>query len=49
MILSLCCSLDMFTMSGVLTVASIDWIFYASAAFTLVCTVVIVVMRSYFN
>ncbi len=49
MILSLGGSIGMFVMSGVLTVASIDWVFYISAAFTLVCTVVVVAMRSYFD
>jgi len=49
MIMSLGGSLGMFTMSGVLTVASIDWVFYASAAFTLVCTVVIILMKGYFD
>lgn len=49
MMMSLGGSLGMFVMSGVLTVASIDWVFYASAAFTLLCTVVIVLMKNYFD
>lgn len=49
MILSLGGSVGMFVMSGVLAVASIDWVFYVSAGFTLVCTVVVVAMRSYFD
>ncbi|MBT3284391.1 MFS transporter [Candidatus Bathyarchaeota archaeon] len=49
MILSLGGSVGMFVMSGVLTVASIDWVFYISAAFTLVCTVIVVAMKSYFD
>ncbi|MCK5671285.1 MFS transporter, partial [Candidatus Bathyarchaeota archaeon] len=49
MILSLGGSVGMFVMSGVLAVASIAWVFYVSAAFTLVCTVVVVAMRNYFD
>lgn len=49
MILSLGGSIGMFIMSGILAVASIDWVFYASAFFTLICTVILVVMRNYFE
>ncbi len=49
MMMSLGGSIGMFTMSGVLSVASIDWVFYTSAAFTLLCTVVIILMKSYFD
>jgi MFS family permease len=49
MVMSLGGSLGMFAMSAVLSVASIDWVFYYSAAFTLVAGVVIVLMRVYFD
>jgi MFS family permease len=49
MILSLGGSIGMFVMSGVLSIASIDWVFYASAVFTLGCTVLIVMMKGYFE
>jgi len=49
MMMSLGGSIGMFTMSGVLSVASIDWVFYASAVFTLGCTVLIFMMKSYFE
>lgn len=49
MMMSLGGSIGMFLMSGVLAVASIDYVFYASAVFTLLCTVLIVLMKSYFD
>lgn len=49
MMMSLGGSIGMFLMSAVLAVASIDWVFYASAAFTLLCTILIVLMKSYFD
>ncbi len=49
MILSLGGSIGMFVMSGVLSIASIDWVFYTSAVFTLGCTVLIVMMKGYFE
>ena len=49
MMMSLGGSIGMFTMSAVLAVASIDWVFYASAAFTLLSTVVIILMKNYFD
>lgn len=39
----------MFVMSGVLRVTTIDLVFYVSAGFTLVCAVVILLMRGYFG
>lgn len=49
MIMSLGGSIGMFVMSAVLSVASIHWVFYISAAFTLVSTLVIVLLRGYFT
>jgi len=49
MVMSLGGSLGMFAMSAVLSVASIQWVFYISAAFTLVSAVVIILMRGYFD
>jgi MFS family permease len=49
MMMSLGGSIGMFLMSAVLSVASIDYVFYTSAAFTLLCTVLIIHMRSYFE
>ena len=49
MVMSLGGSLGMFAMSAVLSVASIQWVFYISAGFTLVSAVVIVLMRGYFD
>jgi MFS family permease len=49
MMLSLGGSIGMFIMSGVLAVSSIDWVFYASAGFTLLSVVVLVLMKGYFD
>jgi MFS family permease len=49
MIMSLGGSIGMFVMSAVLSVASIQWVFYISSAFTMVSAVVIILMRSYFD
>jgi MFS family permease len=49
MIMSLGGTVGMFTMSGVLSVANIDWVFYTSAGATLLLSLVVVAMRSYFN
>jgi DHA1 family multidrug resistance protein-like MFS transporter len=49
MIMSLGGTVGMFTMSGVLYVASIEWVFYACAAVTLAFSLVIVSMRGYFD
>jgi len=49
MILSLGGTIGMFTMSAVLSVVSIEWVFYASAGFTLLCAIVIILMRGYFD
>ncbi len=45
MMTSLGGTVGMFTMSGVLYVASIEWVFYACAAITLAFSLVIVSMR----
>ncbi|HUV55372.1 MAG TPA: MFS transporter [Candidatus Krumholzibacteriaceae bacterium] len=49
MIMSLGGTIGMFTMSGVLSVSSIEWVFYASAGVTLVLSLVVVAMRGYFD
>jgi len=49
MIMSLGGTVGMFTMSGVLTVSSIEWVFYASAGVTLALSLVVVAMRGYFD
>ncbi len=49
MIMSLGGAVGMFTMSGVLSFANIEWVFYACAAVTLVLSLVVVAMRSYFD
>lgn len=49
MIMSLGGTLGMFAMSIVLSVATIQWVFYASAAFTLGSAIVIIMMRNYFK
>lgn len=49
MIMSLGGTISMFVMSGILAVTTIEWVFYASAAFTLVSTLLIIMMRGYFD
>ena len=49
MVMSLGGSIGMFVMSAVLSVASIQWVFYISAGFTLVSACVLVFMRGYFD
>jgi MFS family permease len=49
MIMSLGGTIGMFAMSIVLSVATIQWVFYASAAFTLGSAIVIITMRNYFK
>jgi len=49
MIMSLGGTLGMFTMSGVLTFYTIETVFYASAAFTLLSALIVVAMRGYFS
>ncbi len=49
MIMSLGGTGGMFVMSGVLSVATIEWVFYACAAVTLVMSLVVVAMRGYFD
>jgi len=48
MIMSLGGTLGMFTMSGVLYLASIEWVFYASAAVTFTFFLVLVFLKDYF-
>ncbi|TRO53323.1 MFS transporter [Candidatus Bathyarchaeota archaeon] len=49
MVMSLGGSLGMFVMSAVLSVTTIQWVFYANAAFTLGSALVIIMMRKYFD
>ena len=49
MVMSLGGSLGMFVMSAVLSVASIQWVFYTSAIFTLISAIVLILMRGYFD
>jgi len=49
MIMSLGGTVGMFAMGGVLSVSSIEWVFYASAGVTLLLSLVVVAMRGYFN
>lgn len=49
MIMSLGGTVGMFTMSGVLFVSSVEWVFYASAGVTLLLSLVVVAMRGYFD
>jgi MFS family permease len=49
MIMSLGGTLGMFTMSGVLAFYTIETVFYASAAFTLLSALIVVAMRGYFS
>ncbi len=49
MIMALGGTVGMFTMSGVLSVAPIEWVFYASAGVTLFLSLVVVAMRGYFD
>jgi MFS family permease len=49
MVMSLGGTLGLFTMSGVLAVADIQWVFYLSAIFTAVLTVIIFIMKEYFE
>ena len=49
MIMSLGSSLGMFAMSAILSIAAIEWVFYASAGFTLVSALIIVLKRGYFD
>ncbi len=49
MIMSLGGTVGMFAMSGVLSVSTIGWVFYASAGVTLVLSLVVVAMRGYFD
>jgi MFS family permease len=49
MVMSLGGSLGMFVMSAVLSITTIQWVFYANAAFTLGSALVIILMRKYFD
>ena len=49
MIMSLGGTVGMFAMSGILSVSTIEWVFYASAGVTLVLSLVVVAMRDYFD
>ena len=49
MVMSLGGSIGMFVMSAVLSVATIQWVFYANAVFTLGSALVIIMMRKYFD
>jgi MFS transporter, DHA1 family, multidrug resistance protein len=49
MVMSLGGSLGMFAMSAILAVAAIDWVFYTSAGFTLLGTLLIILLRGYFE
>ena len=49
MVLSLEGTIGMFAMSYVVSIASIEWVFYFSAAFTLVCALILIAMRGYFD
>jgi MFS family permease len=49
MIMSLGGTVGMFAMGGVLSVSSIEWVFYASAVVTLLLSLVVVAMRGYFD
>ncbi len=48
-IMSLGGTVGMFAMSGILSVSSIEWVFYASAGVTLALSLVVVAMRGYFD
>lgn len=49
MVMSLGGTIGMFVMSAVLRFSSIEWVFYVSGGFTALCTVIIVLMRRYFD
>jgi DHA1 family multidrug resistance protein-like MFS transporter len=49
MVMSFGGMVGMFVMSGILSVGSIEWVFYACSLFTLGMAVVITLMRGYFN
>ena len=49
MVMSLGGSIGMFVMSAVLSITTIQWVFYANAAFTLGSAIVIIMMRKYFD
>jgi MFS transporter, DHA1 family, multidrug resistance protein len=49
MVMSLGGTLGMFVMSAVLSVATIQWVFYTSGVFTLLSSIVIIYMRGYFE
>ena len=49
MVMSMGGSLGMFVMSAILSVTTIQWVFYANAAFTLGSTLIIIMMRKYFD
>ena len=49
MIMALGGTAGMFFMSGVLSVATIEWVFYACAGVTLAMSLVVVTLRSYFD
>jgi DHA1 family multidrug resistance protein-like MFS transporter len=49
MIMSLGGTVGMFAMSGVLSMTSIGWVFYADAGVTLILSLVVVAMRGYFD
>lgn len=49
MVMSLGGTLGLFTMSGLLAVAEIKWVFYLSAIFTTILTIIIFMMREYFD
>jgi MFS family permease len=49
MVMSLGGSIGMFVMSAVLSITTIQWVFYANAAFTLGSAIVIILMRKYFD
>jgi MFS family permease len=49
MIMSLGGTVGMFVMSGILSVTTIEWVFYTCAAFSLGSALVIILMRGYFD
>ncbi|MBN2334987.1 MFS transporter [Candidatus Bathyarchaeota archaeon] len=49
MIMSLGGTIGMFIMSAILSVTTIDWVFYASAGVTLALSLIVVAMRGYFD
>jgi MFS family permease len=49
MVMSLGGTLGLFIMSAVLSIANINWVFYISAAFTLLFSLIVLLMKNYFD